>query len=500
MSITGGGSISGNPPTLACSEMDLGYSTLVSAATRKRRVEFPDVEGTVAVDGSGNGYVDISSTQTITGQKTFSNAIGISAPIVQVTGTTDSSSSITGTLLTAGGAGIAKTLNAGGKLISADTTDSSSSSTGSILTSGGIGALKTITTDGKVVANDTTDASSSSTGSIITAGGLGVGKKLYVGSVNDSSSTTTGAMVCAGGLGLAKSLNVGGVTDSSGPSSGAITCAGGLGLTKSFYTGGIVEVQGTSDASSGSTGAIRTLGGIGVTKSIWCGATVTGVNLTASSAVQGATVTSTGNMTVGATFQLPASTLKTNAGSNTITFPSATATLVNDTSTQSIAGVKTFTDKNFNLRKVGGQNYAAINYLIGDYSFPSGTNTFDLFTVTINAGGFSGAYCEVILNGTFNNCVAFIYRWELGVVSQGGTPKVFELGSSIAQNTNFTGNTVGLQSAAGALALQWSYSGLVITFKVITPNTSSNGVYSSSIRLQPGGASTTFTLGSSTLA
>jgi hypothetical protein len=66
------------------------------------------------------------------------------------------------------------------------TTDSTSGTTGSIFTAGGIGVAKSVVVAGA------TDASSTTTGAIITAGGVGVAKALYAG--GDSYFTSTGAL------------------------------------------------------------------------------------------------------------------------------------------------------------------------------------------------------------------------------------------------------------------------------------------------------------------
>ena len=71
-------------------------------------------------------------------------------------------------------------------------TDSTGTGSGSIITAGGVGVAKAITAGGAISSTSTTDATSTSTGSIITAGGVGVAKALQVG--GDSAFTSTGAL------------------------------------------------------------------------------------------------------------------------------------------------------------------------------------------------------------------------------------------------------------------------------------------------------------------
>ncbi len=80
------------------------------------------------------------------------------------------------------------------KLTSLSTDDSTSVSTGAITTAGGVGIAKSVNVGGTVKVLDTTNATSASTGALVVAGGAGVKKALYVGEEGASvtTSTTTG--------------------------------------------------------------------------------------------------------------------------------------------------------------------------------------------------------------------------------------------------------------------------------------------------------------------
>ncbi len=80
-----------------------------------------------------------------------------------------------------------KNLNVGGTASVAgvtnlnDTTQSTSIITGSLVTAGGIGLAKNLTVGGTAKVLDTTQATSQTTGSLTTAGGAGIAKDLFVG-------------------------------------------------------------------------------------------------------------------------------------------------------------------------------------------------------------------------------------------------------------------------------------------------------------------------------
>lgn len=149
----------------------------------------------------------ISTTGGISAQAA-SYMAGVSAASLATRTGTDATSTTTGDLKVAGGAGIVKsawignTLNVAGQATFASTTDWSGSGTGSVLIKGGAEISKTLKVDGAVVVGgdtsilSTTASTSSSTGSFTTAGGVGIAGSLNVaGSCSCAGFTTTGLAV-----------------------------------------------------------------------------------------------------------------------------------------------------------------------------------------------------------------------------------------------------------------------------------------------------------------
>ncbi len=245
---------------------------------------------------------------------TYTSYAGIKGGVLTAAATTDASSTSTGSLIVAGGAGIAKSLYVG------SSTDSSSTSTGALVVTGGVGIGAKLTVGGVATIAATTTSTSSTTGALVVSGGVGIAENLYVGgtfgmaSTTDSSSTTTGAFVVAGGVGIAKKLYVGGITtiqdttDTTGASDGALVVAGGVDIAKSLY------VSGSTDSSSTSTGALIVVGGVGIGAKLTVGgATTIADTTTSTSSATGALVVGGGlgvaeNLYVGGTFGMTSTT------------------------------------------------------------------------------------------------------------------------------------------------------------------------------------------------
>lgn len=236
----------------------------------------------------------------------------------------------TGTGLTSGRVVIATTLGAFADdstftydsatdiLTLAGTTDASSSTTGTLKVAGGVGIAKKlfVGTDLAVTANTTlsgtTDSSSSTTGAVIITGGVGIAKKLYVGTdlAVTGNTTITGNLTVNGTTTTINSTTIT-VDDinielGSTASPTDVTAVGGgitlkgatdktiswssLGWTSSedfnLVTGKAFEINGTSVLSattlgSGVTGSSLTSTGT-ITSGTWSGSfgAVSGANLT----------------------------------------------------------------------------------------------------------------------------------------------------------------------------------------------------------------------------
>ena len=98
-----------------------------------------------------------------------------------ITGTTESTSTTTGSLKTAGGLGVVKNAYVGGIVDVANTTQSTSISSGALIVDGGAGIAKNLYVGGIVDVTDTTQSTSVTTGALIVDGGAGIAKNMYVG-------------------------------------------------------------------------------------------------------------------------------------------------------------------------------------------------------------------------------------------------------------------------------------------------------------------------------
>jgi len=182
---------------------------------------------------------------------------------LEVTGTTTSTTTTSGSLKVAGGVGVVENLNVGGVTKVWDGTDATTTTSGAVQVVGGLGVAKTLfaadVSSGSVIVSDGTTSTTTTTGSLKVAGGVGVVENLNVGGVTkvwdgtDATTTTSGAVQVVGGLGVAKTLfaadvSSGSVIVSDGTTStttttGALQVAGGVGVVENLNVGGDLKVD-----------------------------------------------------------------------------------------------------------------------------------------------------------------------------------------------------------------------------------------------------------------
>lgn len=204
------------------------------------------------------------------------------------------------------GVSTATSLLASGQLKTTDTTNSFSTITGSIVTSGGLGVDKNIFAGGSVAAvgavvgnslqavatsgttltiASTDDSTNSTSGSLITQGGITAIKNVWAG-----GSLTVGTSISANGT--TGGISTESTDDSVSPTTGSIKTKGGIGAVKNIVAGGVIQSEIAQNATSTSTGALRALnGGISCALDIVAGGTVTAGAVVSNGDITGTNVT-----------------------------------------------------------------------------------------------------------------------------------------------------------------------------------------------------------------
>ncbi len=155
---------------------------------------------------------------------------------LSITSTTDSSNLTTGSIKTAGGMAITKTLRVGTGIYGTLQTGSQTNITE-------VGTLTGLTSSGDVAISSATDSTTLTSGSIVTAGGVGIAKTLNVGtgiygSIQTPSQTAINQVGTLLSLDVSGGVTLGSTTDANSYSSGALQIAGGVGIAKKLYVEG----------------------------------------------------------------------------------------------------------------------------------------------------------------------------------------------------------------------------------------------------------------------
>lgn len=249
---------------------------------------------------------------------------------IQIKGTTDSSSGITGALTVAGGIGAVKSIYSGGSYLLQTTSITSTGAdinvnanassvrirntagstsgefssntlffnfkTIDITTPSPIASYTTFIIDkttGYTLVKNTDDSTAIDTGSFQVSGGASVSKSLFVG----GNASITGNLSVSGSFSMNSSNPVifSGTTNSTSITTGAVVITGGLGIGQDVYIGGIERIVNTTDSTSATTGALAVAGGVGISGALFVGSNVSlGSGLT----VSGNITSSTGVLTI----------------------------------------------------------------------------------------------------------------------------------------------------------------------------------------------------------
>jgi hypothetical protein len=152
-----------------------------------------------------------------------------------VSGTTDATSSTSGSFQLLGGMGVGGSLYLGSAL-NVNTT---------AYFNGGITANSTYTGAGVVTINNVSNSTSTSTGAIVTTGGVGIAQNVYIG----GNVNTAGNNVTTGNLTVSGTTNLNATTVSTSTGSGALVVVGGVGIGGSLNVGGTLSVAGNTTIS-----------------------------------------------------------------------------------------------------------------------------------------------------------------------------------------------------------------------------------------------------------
>ncbi len=465
--------------------------------------------GTITATLTGHSSLDLALTGgALSGALTTNSSIASSLA-------TDSTTTLTGSITTAGGVGIVKNLYVGGSIVGTLTTDSSSISTGSLLTAGGLGVTKKIFAGGAIRTTDTTASSSVSTGSLIADGGLGVAGAVFIGgnitlagTINwtngdadkvlfrnstDSNKIAiasfgqfqsyAGTLASAGGSGVqgqfqwytvnagltawqsvatlsnggnftaTGSITASSTTVSSSISTGSLIAGGGLGVAGAAFIGGAIRTTNTTVSSSVSTGSLIADGGLGVAGAAFIGGAVRTTNTTVSSSVSTGSLIADGGLGVAGAAFFGGAIRTTNT---TVSSSVSTGSLIGDGGL-GVAG-KAYIGGSLNVAGTG----SATGDFTANVGLFAGATAANLYAICVNKTGIDAIAMGVNKNSTTGSIPAtatFISTYQSTSVLSIGRGN----GAGLPSTSDILINSNGSVTLASVLASSSISTGSLVT-------------------------------------
>jgi hypothetical protein len=186
----------------AANVLEAWYSNIQCAFTLFQNTVSPRADIVLYTGTSGGTYADVTATNQVGSliwtrisapsipliYSTYSSAPNISSSIgnitinkATITGTTNSVSLDTGSLICDGGCAITYDLTLGGGMNIIESAESGGVDSGALVMAGGLGVGKSIFCGGNINVISSTESTSYTSGSMVVSGGVGVTKNLYVG-------------------------------------------------------------------------------------------------------------------------------------------------------------------------------------------------------------------------------------------------------------------------------------------------------------------------------
>ena len=330
-------------------------------------------------------------------------------------------------------------------LVVAGIAASTSTTTGALQVAGGAGIGQNLYVGGTLAVNSlTTTPPGSNANLMIDPDGYGdvyfsTATQVYVIDTATSTSTTTGALVVSGGVGVGQNLNVGGIITATNVYVGVWPVSTGTNNASSTGTTSTFVINNTTTATNSASGALVVKGGASVGQNLYVAGSLTvygGINavLTASNA----------NIAGGATGSIPYQTgpgatafIGIGSAGTVLQSNGTTATYVSPTtlSVGTATNVAGGAAGSLHIQSAAGQTtmlpIGTANYVLQS----NGTTATWVSTSSLGLGGITGVYSGIF---TITNVTSSTSSTNGALVVAGGAG--IGAGLNVVGNTNIYGN------------------------------------------------------------